>query len=844
MGRKAKVAADARQQDERQEIVESLLHFFSTKDHDVRRNFALSLKRLMNVLQTRHAISSEDDWLLQVEQSATQLHEDCDLFPDDCATQRQEVYRLLRSLEETCRLTDSNVNEVLDPVRVTLVCRSLMGSYRLQSQMDAQVLDEIRSFLSTLYNNIDFNIESSESNSAVVKDVVDKMNRWIEHVENPVFIECRPWREALQELHNLLVRDDTSKMQYHKMIKLDSAESCDTPPLNQCDSTSLMNKLIDSENVMDAVQSFLDVPEHSYFSCVSFLVVVGSQGSGKTFLCDGINRKAEMDERTIQGATYGCCQPANLIQSLPEIFVLTFVCALVATSLVLRPTLPIDLMGASLGESEDNMTSVFELARQSEKCILLLDDIDRILGQQEDSTRDGNRQSDAQPHSQMRLLSSFLSQLDSLRASESGGNYQVLIVGTASSDVGVDSIGRVDKVFLLESPNDAERGEIIMNSLGLSASDAPDNSILLTDLVDCTVGRSRSELVHYCRQAIASMSLRSTSAQPFSNEDILHSMKASLQSFAPESLRSGALSDFVDMKVLNARDLCAPNESASVETQMPLFGSDAMEAWEEMKSLVVVPLCQANALDELLYGAGKEGRKTVCGGVLLVGKPGCGKSRLAYHCASVAASLVPSMTLLDVSCSSLVHKEVGGSERALRHLFSSARAAAPCILLMDGIENIAAVRGHDNTTEGTMDRILSTLLVELDGVDSQSDGAGKIAVIGITHNERWIDPALRRPGRLEKVIVLRNPDYDARLQIVQKEFRSLPRAGAPAIDTSDLASYVASHTNGISGAEVLALCREARMESVRECIRQNKELDEFEGSIISRAHFVAAGLTM
>jgi transitional endoplasmic reticulum ATPase len=269
-----------------------------------------------------------------------------------------------------------------------------------------------------------------------------------------------------------------------------------------------------------------------------------------------------------------------------------------------------------------------------------------------------------------------------------------------------------------------------------------------------------------------------------------------------------------------------------------------MEAWEEMKALIVMPLCQANALDELLYGAGKEGRKTVCGGVLLVGKPGCGKSRLAYHCASVAASLVPSMTLLDVSCTSLVHKEVGGSERALRHLFSSARAAAPCILLMDGIENIAAVRGHDNTTEGTMDRILSTLLVELDGVDSQSDGAGKIAVIGITHNERWIDPALRRPGRLEKVIVLRNPDYDARLQIVQKEFRSLPRAGAPVIDTSDLASYVASHTDGMSGAEVLALCREARMESVRECIRQNKELDEFEGSIITREHFVAAGLTM
>jgi len=524
---------------------------------------------------------------------------------------------------------------------------------------------------------------------------------------------------------------------------------------------------------------------------------------------------------------------------------------------VLRLTLPIDLMGASLGESEDTITSMFAFARQSEKCILVLDDIDRVVCQQNDAAPavgGENLQSDALPHSQMRLVSSFLSHIDSLQMTESLGYNQLLIIGTASS-VGVDSIRRADKVFLLEPPSETERRKIISHSLRLSERDDCEISLLLRDLVDCTVGRSRSELVQYCRQAVASCSLAPTSAAArrtdledhFCSNDILLTMKTSIQSLAPESLRTGAVSDFVDMKVLTARDLNTSYKSGSDEPKLPLFGNDASRAWDELKALIVMPLCQANALDELLYGASVEGTKTVCGGVLLVGEPGSGKSALAYHCASVAANLVPSLTLLDVSCTSLVHKEVGGSERALRHLFESARAAAPCIILMDGIENIAAVRGHDNTTEGTMDRILSTLLVELDGVESQADGAAKIAVIGITHNEKWIDPALRRPGRLEKVVMLDSPDYNARYRIILQELQSLVSTSPESLvlDASgnnvELANFVASRTDEMSGAEVIALCREARMESARECIKHHKQLDKVHRSV-TREHFVAAGL--
>jgi transitional endoplasmic reticulum ATPase len=503
--------------------------------------------------------------------------------------------------------------------------------------------------------------------------------------------------------------------------------------------------------------------------------------------------------------------------------------------------LPIDLMGAALGESENTVAAFFGFARKFDKCIILLDNINHLLCQQNDepsALSGGKFQERGLPHSRARLQSSFLAGVDSLRSAQAC----VLIIGTASDNM-CDSTGRVDKVFSMEAPNDSERQRLISSSFDVRTGDDPAIRSLFDDLVECTVGRSRSEIVQYCRQAVASCS--NESETPVTNKQLLLAMKASLQTLVPESLRTGIVGDFVDMKVLTARDLKLPAGRPGT-FRCPLFGKDAELTWIDLQGLVVTPLCQANVLDELLYGKGVGGGKTVCGGVLLSGPPGSGKSTLAQYCASVAANLLPSVTLLDVSCTSLVHKEVGGSERAVRHLFASARAAAPCILLMDGIENVAAVRGNDNTTEGTMDRILSTLLIELDGVDNQSSlQHEKIAVIGITHNESWIDSALRRPGRLEKVIKLQYPDYDARYQIVIRELQSLASSDTTLSDASEynmgLASYVASRTVGMSGAEVIAVCSEARMTSAREYLDGEKtEPDEF-GWSITRNHFFASG---
>jgi transitional endoplasmic reticulum ATPase len=273
---------------------------------------------------------------------------------------------------------------------------------------------------------------------------------------------------------------------------------------------------------------------------------------------------------------------------------------------------------------------------------------------------------------------------------------------------------------------------------------------------------------------------------------------------------------------MSSRDLQEMSKNTSGDKMIsPLFGKSAMKAWQDLLRTIVMPICQVGALENLLHKHGGASGRVFAGGVVLTGDPGCGKSALAYHAATVAASMNPLVKLVDVSCTSLISKEVGSSERSIHRLFEAARAAAPCIMLMDGIETIACVRGNDNTTEGTMDRVLSTLLTELDGIDSENvsqENPACLAIIGITHNYNWIDPALRRPGRLGKVIEMGRPEHEARRSIVLRELAGSSYAHDSTTILNDyldpvesLAEHVATETKGFTASGLIAVCNDAKM---------------------------------
>lgn len=463
-------------------------------------------------------------------------------------------------------------------------------------------------------------------------------------------------------------------------------------------------------------------------------------------------------------------------------------------------------MGSAVGESEDALVSLFMAVIDSvEPVILVLDDLEHALEHQSGSSI---TTADApEMHFKTRSQSTFLSMMDSIQRSATKGT-RALVVCTVRNDVS-DAIGRFDRTFHFETPTEHERRRAILSHLGVgNESDNPALESILTNLAESTVGRSHAEIAQYCRQAIGNVAREETSHDDALT--ILGALKDQLQNAAPASLRNGIMDDFVDMRVMTARDLGASSErTRDLRCYTPaLFGSSIDAAWKELQASIVIPLCQSGELHALLNQSGGAVQKVVTSGLLLTGAPGTGKSEIAYHCARYAASLLPSLKLLDVSCTSLIHKEVGGSERAVHHLFQCARKAAPCILLMDGIENIAAVRGNDPTVEGTLDRVLSTLLVELDGIDddhSPSAQSGGVAVIGITHNVDWIDAALKRPGRLEKCVTLDYPNDAARLLIVSNSL--VTELGT----NMDVVEEIAYETRGMAAASIVAVCDDLRM---------------------------------
>jgi transitional endoplasmic reticulum ATPase len=189
-------------------------------------------------------------------------------------------------------------------------------------------------------------------------------------------------------------------------------------------------------------------------------------------------------------------------------------------------------------------------------------------------------------------------------------------------------------------------------------------------------------------------------------------------------------------------------------------------------------------------------------GVLLYGPPGCGKTYLVRAIAGTGKANV-----LSVKGAELLSKWVGESERAVRELFRRAREAAPTLVFLDEVDALAPVRGQASDG-GTTDRVVAALLTELDGVEALRN----VVVIGATNRPDLVDPALLRPGRLERLVYVPPPDGSARADILRAAARTVPLAEGVDLDA------LASTLDGFSSADCAALIREAALAAMRESL--------------------------
>ncbi|HKE65326.1 MAG TPA: tetratricopeptide repeat protein [Micromonosporaceae bacterium] len=193
--------------------------------------------------------------------------------------------------------------------------------------------------------------------------------------------------------------------------------------------------------------------------------------------------------------------------------------------------------------------------------------------------------------------------------------------------------------------------------------------------------------------------------------------------------------------------------------------------------------------------------KSLRGGLMLYGPPGCGKTFIARAVAGEMGAKFISLSIVDV-----LNMYVGNSEQNLHQIFDSARRNAPCVLFLDEIDALGHKRSAVNSS--TMRTLGNQLLAELDGMDGDNDG---VFVLAATNAPWDVDPALRRPGRFDRVILVLPPDRAARGPIVEYHLRDRPVANI------DVRRIVAA-TEDFSGADLAHLCDSAAEHAMHDSI--------------------------
>jgi transitional endoplasmic reticulum ATPase len=206
-----------------------------------------------------------------------------------------------------------------------------------------------------------------------------------------------------------------------------------------------------------------------------------------------------------------------------------------------------------------------------------------------------------------------------------------------------------------------------------------------------------------------------------------------------------------------------PEAASLYEIERPHINFSDVGGMEKLKDEIRMKIIYPLAHPELFRAYGK----TVGGGILMYGPPGCGKTHLARATAGEVQAAFLSIGLHDV-----LDMYIGQSERNLHQVFELARQKAPCVLFFDEIDALGGSRAE--MRHNAMRQVINQLLAEMDGADASNEG---VLILAATNTPWYVDQALRRPGRFDRVLFVPPPDAPAREAILRILLQGKPTAG-------------------------------------------------------------------
>ncbi|XP_032538008.1 nuclear valosin-containing protein-like [Chiroxiphia lanceolata] len=506
-----------------------------------------------------------------------------------------------------------------------------------------------------------------------------------------------------------------------------------------------------------------------------------------------------------------------------------------------------EIVSGVSGESEQKLRELFEQAVSSAPCVLFIDEIDAITPKREVASKDMER----------RIVAQFLTCMDDLN--NVAATTQVLVIGATnrpdSLDPALRRAGRFDREICLGIPDEGAREKILQT---LCRKLKLPESFKFRHLARLTPGYVGADLMALCREAamctvnrvlIRPEEQRGKHTQAGGNTaeesmgigtDILVEEGTKQLELPPEDELQRLLDllkkqdplpeEQLQKLCIEMNDFIVALSSVQPSAKREGFVTVPDVTWadigaledvrEELTMAILAPVRNPEQFKALGL--------TTPAGVLLAGPPGCGKTLLAKAVANESG-----LNFISVKGPELLNMYVGESERAVRQVFQRARNSAPCVIFFDEVDALCPRRSDRES--GASVRVVNQLLTEMDGLENRQ----QVFIMAATNRPDIIDPAILRPGRLDKTLYVGLPPPEDRLAILKTITKDGTRPPLGSDVSLEEIAY-SQHCDCYTGADLSALVREASICALREEMAlQNNQSKKGEIKI-SHKHFEEA----